>query len=376
MLLSEVKTDIGKILTKTSDNSYEVLNKLNDKLEKVTCEKKSKAKTFSDVSTETDFEEISTKDEEEKNELTAKCAELENCIELLKNEYEKCEDYWASKLEEERQMFDQEQVQYVEKVNELIAKVAEYEEQVALQDSRLPPIEEKDLEKQFTDLEQEFDEYRATTQFQLDEKEKEIELLKQLLENTSINRQTATVSVQAELNIEQNLDQKMSNLSNHMVESTNFFSADAMPFGWTTSRMESESQDRPETSQNQQNNVNSTWDINSKAEVAAPQWENPISTPSRPKRTRKFDRHSLLYKKTNHERESTKYAENVMEGSQLCTVPVSTIHSLSGRLHHVEQRCRHLQTVLKQQHYYAEQTLQRKYDCDKSVSCMKCELLF
>lgn len=32
--------------------------------------------------------------EEENQELSTKCTELEDCVELLRNEYEKCEDYW------------------------------------------------------------------------------------------------------------------------------------------------------------------------------------------------------------------------------------------------------------------------------------------
>lgn len=401
-VLYEVKTGVSRMLIKSHENNYATLKNLNDKLEKLICEEKYDEKSVIDASTETDFGDVIRKYEEEKQELITKCGELENCIELLKSEYEKCEDYWASKLDEERQMFDQEQAQHAEKLNELITKVTEYEEQFALQDAvdnRLPPIEEKDLEKQFTDLEQEFEDYKENTEFQLEEKNKEIEMLKQLLENISINRQTASVAVQAEVTFteqENSIDQKMSNLSNHVVESTNLFSADAMPFAWTPSNQvltepEASLNVNIDTSQNQRDYVNPAFLWNKemksgedKTETGenVPSWKSPqnifvpsgsTSTPCRPKRTRKYERHSLLYKKTNHDRESAKKSsDNIKHEAQMCTLPISTIHNLNGRLHHLEQRCRHLQIVLKQQHYYAEQMLQRKLlDCfgvDRCIS--------
>lgn len=329
------------MLTKTDhETNYETLKSINDKLERLIYEEKCDENKKIDASTETDFEDVVRRFEEEKKELMAKCAELENCIELLKGEYEKCEDYWASKLDEERQMFDQEQAQHADKLNELIAKVTEYEEQFALQDNRLPPIEEKDLEKQFTDLEQEFEEYKENTEFQLEEKNKEIEMLKQLMEKASLNREKTTIAIQVDT-----IDEKLSNLSNHVVESTNLFSADALPFGWTPSS-------EPESLTSQ--NAAFLWN----KEKPAPS----TSTPCRPKRTRKHERQSVLYKKTNHDREAVK---SKVEEGQMCTLPLNTIHSLNGRLHHLEQRCRHLQVVLKQQHYYAEQMLQRKLFCLK-----------
>lgn len=43
----------------------------------------------------------------ENNELKEKCRDLENCLEMMRVEYEKCEDYWQSKIDEERRIFDQ-----------------------------------------------------------------------------------------------------------------------------------------------------------------------------------------------------------------------------------------------------------------------------
>lgn len=90
----------------------------------------------------------------EKKQLTEQCAELERSLELLKIEYEECEDYWTAKLEEERQLFEQEQKISDEKFSELITKMEEYEELICPIDKvknngRLSPIEERfNLEQQ------------------------------------------------------------------------------------------------------------------------------------------------------------------------------------------------------------------------------------
>lgn len=48
----------------------------------------------------------------ENQELREKCAELEAGLEMMRVEYEKCEDYWQGKLNEERAIFDQVSVLY------------------------------------------------------------------------------------------------------------------------------------------------------------------------------------------------------------------------------------------------------------------------
>jgi hypothetical protein len=67
-------------------------------------------------------------------------------------EYEKCEDYWANKLEEERHLYDQEQKLSDEKFSELMSKIREYEEMFGAQEDdsdMLSTIEERgSLEKQ------------------------------------------------------------------------------------------------------------------------------------------------------------------------------------------------------------------------------------
>lgn len=101
---------------------------------------------------------------------------------MLKAEYEQCEDYWCTKLEEERELFEQEQKMSDEKFSELIIKMTEYEEQFnpsSKHDGRLSPIEERyGLEQQYNDLEEEFEHWRNETQEELFKKEKEIEELK------------------------------------------------------------------------------------------------------------------------------------------------------------------------------------------------------
>lgn len=90
----------------------------------------------------------------EKKQLTERCSELERSLDMLKIEYEECEDYWAAKLEEERLLFEQEQKISDEKFSELITKMAEYEDLISPVDKtknsgRLSPIEEKfNLEQQ------------------------------------------------------------------------------------------------------------------------------------------------------------------------------------------------------------------------------------
>ena len=82
----------------------------------------------------------------ENEELQNKCSNLENSLELLQVEYEKCEDYWHGKLQEERDTYDL-----------LALKIREYEEMFLQQTEsdidKLSPIEER------ASLEQQVNEY-------------------------------------------------------------------------------------------------------------------------------------------------------------------------------------------------------------------------
>lgn len=109
------------------------------------------------VATSAELQEIEAKHVAEKKQLNERCSELERSLDLLKAEYEECEDYWAAKLEEERQLFEQEQKISDDKLVELINKITEYEELISPLDKsktdyesgRLSPIDEKfNLEQQ------------------------------------------------------------------------------------------------------------------------------------------------------------------------------------------------------------------------------------
>ncbi|OXU25716.1 hypothetical protein TSAR_014405 [Trichomalopsis sarcophagae] len=135
----------------------------------------------------------------EKKQLQERVSDLEKSLEMLKAEYEQCEDYWCTKLEEERQIFEQEQKISDEKFSELIVKMAEYEEQFnpsGKHDGRLSPIEERfSLEQQYNDLEDEFEQWRNEAQEELSKKTKEIEELKAKLSSEK-RLSLADISVQ------------------------------------------------------------------------------------------------------------------------------------------------------------------------------------
>lgn len=124
-----------------------------------------------------------TNDESSKSATTDKqrVQELENSLEQMQKEYEACEDYWQGKLNEERQLYEEEQRISDEKFTELLKKMAEYEEQFTSateKDGRLTPIEEKcQLEQQYADLEAETEEFREHARKIFETKTHEIEQL-------------------------------------------------------------------------------------------------------------------------------------------------------------------------------------------------------
>lgn len=101
-----------------------------------------------------------------KEALVARCNDLEASLEQMRKEYEDCEDYWQGKLNDERQLYEDEQRTSDEKFNELLRKMTEYEEQFANtsdKDGRLSPITENSrLEEQFADLEAETEELKVS----------------------------------------------------------------------------------------------------------------------------------------------------------------------------------------------------------------------
>ncbi|KAM8715418.1 hypothetical protein ACLKA7_002467 [Drosophila subpalustris] len=114
----------------------------------------------------------------------SRCKELESSLEQMQRAYEDCEDYWQSKLSEERQMFEKErhiyedeQLESDKKFTELMEKVREYEEQFS-KDGRLSPIDERDmLEQQYLELEEEATTLRNNSIRMLEEKSQQISLL-------------------------------------------------------------------------------------------------------------------------------------------------------------------------------------------------------
>ncbi|KAH8377562.1 hypothetical protein KR093_005926 [Drosophila rubida] len=120
----------------------------------------------------------------------ARCKELESSLEQMQRAYEDCEDYWQSKLTEERQLFDKErhiyedeQMESDKKFTELMEKVREYEEQFS-KDGRLSPIDERDmLEQQYIELEEEATTLRNNSIRMLHEKSQQINLLQSEIED-------------------------------------------------------------------------------------------------------------------------------------------------------------------------------------------------
>lgn len=352
-----------------------------------------------EVGSQTDFinsfEEKVKKLEEENSELCHKCNELENCVELLRNEYEKCEDYWQKKVDEERQMFEAEQKVNSDELADLIQKMKEYEEQFANQesiDNRLPTIEETyNLEKQFTDLEQEFEQYKTQSESELFKKDEEIALLKQKLTEFAI-KHVNEIAVQVEEAEELRLLNKMQSCSTYVIESTSRFSDEMLPPNvlktstpnnlgpatWQSQSLPNSKPEQPTLSINS-NSVPINWnfsknpnDANAPSTSSSSAHLDKNATPCRPKRTRKHDKN--LYKK-NQDRDikKTEFSKDpqgdikafgnlkTSNTEQTIMVPLSSFHNLNGRKNYLEQRVRHLQTCIKQQHYCSEQTLQRKY---------------
>jgi ninein len=69
----------------------------------------------------------------------------------MQDEYEKCEDYWQGKLDDERRLYEQEQEMESKKLVELQEKIQELlsqEQEEANQKGRLSPIDERVLMEQ------------------------------------------------------------------------------------------------------------------------------------------------------------------------------------------------------------------------------------
>lgn len=116
--------------------------------------------------------------------LETRNQELEVSLEQMRKEFEDLEDYWQGKLTEERQLYEAEQQKSHDKFDDLLKKMAEYEEQFLMEnankDGRLSPIEERcQLEQQYTELEQETEDIKCQAREMLNKKAAEISALQE-----------------------------------------------------------------------------------------------------------------------------------------------------------------------------------------------------
>ncbi|XP_055710040.1 blastoderm-specific protein 25D isoform X2 [Phlebotomus papatasi] len=187
--INEESPRLGKF-RKYSDDSAEMsdnpaewgaLNMELEQAEKKT-EEPSMSKDIPEIQIQTEDRAQKASDSEEIEKLRERVGELEASLELMRKEFDDCEDYWQSKLNTERRMFEEEQTQCDEKLSELLQKMMEYEEQFKTEKSsggRLTPIEEKDnLEQQYAELETEINELKNKNSSLLAEKTEEITELK------------------------------------------------------------------------------------------------------------------------------------------------------------------------------------------------------
>ncbi|CAH1977041.1 unnamed protein product [Acanthoscelides obtectus] len=353
-IIAQVKKELVKIVDKDCVSASNIKNVVQKLEQTIQCEDVTVIQATIDEGIQTEgfvesFEEKVRKLEKENEELCTKCNELENCVELLRTEYEKCEDYWQNKVDEERQMFEAEQKINSDKLADLIVKMKEYEEQYATQeslDSRLPTIDETyNLEKQFTDLEQEFEEYKAHSENEIFKRDEEIALLKEKLTELALKHQTVDCGVQVSQDDEGMLLNKMQNFSSYVVESTNRSSEQMMPPNGAAQEYPSRSSDSTPIN----------WSFNSPTNTtASASSSDKTSTPCRPKRTRKHDKN--VYKKNQEPKKIEEHQP--LQQEKTVTLPLSSFHNLTARKNYLEQRVRYLQMCIKQQHYCSEQTLQ------------------
>lgn len=360
------------------------LNKLSSRLNDILLSdiaSECRDKTDSAVQTDTyqSIGEIVKELEQENKELNIKCTELENCIDLLRNEYEKCEDYWQNKVDEERQLFELEQKIQNDKLCELIEKMKEYEEQYANQDvvdNRLFPIQENNLEKQFEDLEQEFQDYKKQNDSEIMKKDEEINGLRVKLCKLILRRdQMEDVAVQVDTENEESIIlNKMKSFSSYVIESTSRFPEEMLPLSPQSIEGTSVSPNNQTQSLESIPTKPVNWSfINNQSEEYSTSNRSETNTPCRPKRTRKHDVN--IYKKNNQDHDKSRIENKNLPdqqdwrelqntkytADQMISMPVISFQNLNLRRNYLEQRVRHLQLRIKHQHFRTEQTLQRKY---------------
>nr|CAD7202232.1 unnamed protein product [Timema douglasi] len=298
-------------------------------------------------------------------EVLLRCKDLESSLELLRQEYEKCEDYWAEKLDEERRLFDQEQAMTDDKFTELLSKIREYEEMFGSHDNhsddsdRLSTIEERaSLEKQVTDLEEEYEELRRKAEQEQIDREQELETLRhklQSLENKTGSRQDVSVQV--------------SELDNGSWESDQTYIVElngirkAVPNGRKHNRL-TQSSARPLSIGNghcseSDASISSCEEDVRRLHNLRDQLGEQCHSLQRQKDVLAMEAHRrhLPYPVTNSQRD----ASRMVTASQACQIDLNVLQTLNSRLRHQEQQCRQLQAALKLQQQQSDSLLKRTW---------------
>ncbi|XP_076178154.1 blastoderm-specific gene 25D isoform X2 [Ptiloglossa arizonensis] len=327
----------------------------------------------------------------EKKQLTEQCAELERSLDLLKIEYEECEDYWTAKLEEERQLFEQEQKISDEKFSELIAKMEEYEELISpvdkVKSGRLSPIEEKfNLEQQYLDLEEEFEKWKAQVEEDISQKNKEIKNLHETVKslerpkmtdmsvqvtdefifspllmrsnyvpNNSFNVQPSSESASMFTQYNDNIHKLPEEFKFNRILESSALSSDFIP------RVTKENMDITKCNPHQLHTQYSIKDVNNTCKIETPgsHWkavgENFIKEES--VHDTEYNLVQDTIKLQNLKTANCQCMQNSAQ-QQVCCVNVNIIQNLSMKLQAQERKKHQLQECFKQQQYQIECVLQ------------------
>ncbi|XP_054260732.1 blastoderm-specific protein 25D [Macrosteles quadrilineatus] len=281
----------------------------------------------------------------ENTELKEKCTELENALELMREEYEKCEDYWQGKLNEERTIFYQEQKVSDEKFVELETKIQEYAELFGMDErrlsGRLPTIDEKDnLEKQVTDLEEEFEEYKKVAQKETQQKTEVIERLQSQLEEMHqlhYQKDVQDTGIQVALSsCEFRLHEPKSNSNTKL----------SVPSIEVTGPGGVECCCPCHTGAMSRKHMSRLRECRTRLQTECEMLHRR--------------REILLHQMTQLQRTNLIYTPSM--GDRRLASDVEMFHNLSSRLRHQELRCRHLQSALKHHQRETDKLLQNAWD--------------
>ncbi|CAK1549306.1 unnamed protein product [Leptosia nina] len=125
-----------------------------------------------------ELENMKAAHESEVKSLNNIIKDLEFSVEQLREEYERCEEYWAGRLKNEREQ----QRASDERLAELVDKIHAYEMQFAASTTPLPPITESALEEQYLLLENEMQVFRSNKEQEILYKVDEINKQKKHIE--------------------------------------------------------------------------------------------------------------------------------------------------------------------------------------------------